>query len=61
MNRSALIEDALESARVERLLDRLDPAPVHTCDVPDCLHVREEESLPAAAQEVVGPPRGAGR
>lgn len=49
MDRFTLIENAFEMARVERLLDTLDPAPAHTCEVPNCVHVRAGESLPAAA------------
>lgn len=49
MDRITLIENAFERARVERLLDTLDPTPAHTCDVPNCVHVRDAESLPAAA------------
>jgi hypothetical protein len=49
VDRITLIENAFELARIERLLDRLDPTPAHTCEVPNCVHVRGEKSLPQAA------------
>jgi hypothetical protein len=38
MDRTALVDNALEMARIERLLERLDPAPAWSCEVEGCAH-----------------------
>lgn len=46
------IAPGLELRRIEALLDRMDPAPAHTCDVPGCVHlhsVHEDAGHPLAA------------
>jgi hypothetical protein len=38
MDRTELVDNALEMARIERLLERLDPTPAWSCEVEGCAH-----------------------
>jgi hypothetical protein len=38
MDRTAIVDNALEMARIEHLLERLDPTPMWSCEVAGCVH-----------------------
>lgn len=54
MDRKTLVDTAFELARLERLIDRLDPTPDFACEVAGCVH-----SVDASVQAHGGLPRAA--